>query len=129
MKNQKKRLGEQDYGFLAYGRNLAENGEKMIREVLKVCRSQPRQKKNLRTIKDLTQEEIDEIQEKNHGLHLPSEWSDCGHFYINVDGKSQREHPNLNYICQLYLDAQNDTIGEHNRQVQKEWSSDKQKFE
>ena len=61
MKNQKKRLGEQDYGFLAYGRNLAENGEKMIREVLKVCRSQPRQKKNLRTISDLTQEEIDEI--------------------------------------------------------------------
>lgn len=50
MKNQKSRLDEHDYGFLAYGRNLADNEEAVIREVLRTCRSQLREKKVVRTI-------------------------------------------------------------------------------
>ncbi len=37
MKNQKNRLDERDYGFLAYGRNL---GLETVKEVLKTIRSQ-----------------------------------------------------------------------------------------
>jgi len=39
MKNQKNRLSENDYGFLAYGRNLHDNSEELLREVLKTCRT------------------------------------------------------------------------------------------
>jgi len=39
MKNQKKRLDERDYGFLVYGRNLVNNNERLLREVLKTCRT------------------------------------------------------------------------------------------
>lgn len=39
MKNQGKRLEDADYGFLAYGRNLPDNAETLIREVIKTCRS------------------------------------------------------------------------------------------
>jgi len=39
MKNQKNRLSENDYGFLAYGRNLPDNSEELLREVLKTCRT------------------------------------------------------------------------------------------
>jgi len=31
MKNQQNRLDEADYGFLVYGRNIADNGEHIIR--------------------------------------------------------------------------------------------------
>lgn len=59
MKNQKKRLDERDYGFLVYGRNLTSNSERLVREVLKTCRTQLKEKRIVRTAADLKPEELE----------------------------------------------------------------------
>lgn len=129
MKNQAKRLDDNDYGFLAYGRNLHENGEQMIREVLKTCKSQLREKQVVRTIADLKKDEIEKIQEENNGAHLPDGWYFDGRMYMNCDGEYKTEHPNLEFLCKQYLAAENGVVGDYNRSVMKDLQEEQQKFE
>jgi len=56
LKNQKARLAPENLGILVYGRNIgddAEPGEGLMRDVLKTCRSQPTEKRALRTRNDV----------------------------------------------------------------------------
>ena len=56
LKNQKARLAPENLGILVYGRNIgidAEPGEKLMRDVLKACRSQATEKRELRTRNDV----------------------------------------------------------------------------
>lgn len=129
MKNQKKRLDERDYGFLVYGRNLANNDEALVREVLKTCRSQLREKKVVRTVADLKAEEIESIVTKNCGDHLPEGWYFDGRMYMNYDGQYKTEHPNLQFLLSQYLEEENSVVGDYNRGVMKEWKDDKLMFE
>jgi hypothetical protein len=129
MKNQKKRLEEQDYGFLAYGRNLATNSEAILREVLMTCRSQLRAKQVVRTLLDLKPEEIEAIQTKNCGDHLPEGWYFDGRMYMNYEGEYKVEHPNLQLLLSQYLEEGNSVVGDYNRSVMKEWKDEKTKFE
>lgn len=87
MKNQKKRLDERDYGFLVYGRNLTSNSERLVREVLKTCRTQLREKRIVRTAADLKPEELESIITKNCGDFLPDGWYFDGRMYMNYEGK------------------------------------------
>jgi hypothetical protein len=95
MKNQSNRLDESDYGFLVYGRNIADNGEQVIRAVLKTCRTQLRSKQVVRTIADLKKEEIDIVTAKHAGDYLPDGWFFDGRMYMNFDGEVKFVHPNL----------------------------------
>lgn len=54
-----------------------------MREVLKTCRSQPVEKKAIRTRKDIKQEEIDALQEKYMAVELPVGWYFDGRAYYN----------------------------------------------
>lgn len=41
----------------------------------------------------------------------------------------QEEHPGLETLLKQHLMQENETVGDYNRQVQKEWKDDKQKFD
>ena len=125
MKNHKNRLNENDYGFLAYGRNLPDNSEELLREVLKTCRTQLRAKQNMRQISDLSKDEIQAIVDARNGECLPDGWYFSGRFYVDQDGQMQEEHPGLETLLKQYLGEANEGVGEYNRQVQKEWKEDK----
>lgn len=120
MKNQKNRLEEQDYGFLAYGRNLADNSEAVLREVLMTCRSQLRAKQVVRVVADMKPEEIEAIQTKNCGEQLPEGWYFDGRMYMNYEGEYKTEHPNLQLLLTQYLEQENLVVGDHNRSVMKD---------
>lgn len=115
MKNQKARLNENDYGFLAYGRNLPENSEELLREVLKTCRTQLRVKQNTRTIADLSEDEIQAIVDKRAGECLPEGWSFMGRFYANENGEYFEKHPALEQLVKQHLANENESVGDYNR--------------
>jgi len=132
LKNQNARLAPENLGILVYGRNISdsEQGEELMRDVLKTCRSQPTEKKAVRTRKDIKQEEIDALQEKFMSNHLPSGWYFDGRAYYNRnDESSQWEHPNIELLISNYLNEINDDIGEFNRDVQKEWNEEAKNFD
>ena len=126
MKNTHKRLAKEELGVLVYGRNL---NESMIREVLKCARTQPKSKMLLRTRDNVTLEEIEALKTKYVGEGLPDGWFFNGYLYVDIDGKSQLEHPGLETLIANYIAEQNSEIGDFNREVQKEWKNDTNKYE
>ena len=44
---------------MVYGRNITSNSERLVREVLKTCRTQLREKRIVRTAADLKPEELE----------------------------------------------------------------------
>ena len=68
-------MAPENLGILVYGRNIGldtqPEGEKLMREVLKTARTQPKEKKEMRTKADVKEEEIDMLQDKySTRLHL-----------------------------------------------------------
>lgn len=88
---------------MIYGRNIAENHEKMARDLLKTCRQQLSAKQKLRTISELKAEEIEMVKTKFCGDHLPNGWYFDGRQYMNFDGDVVYEHPNLEMLLNGYL--------------------------
>ena len=130
MKNQGKMLKTEDLGFVIYGRNLTgPQPEALIKELLKCGRTQLKQKKTLRTRESITEEEIEMLKDKYVCTMLPDGWFFNGYMYLNYDGIQQPEHPNLEAIVKLFMDEQNSQIGDFNREVQKEWRNDTQKYD
>lgn len=129
MKNQGKLLNTEDLGFVIYGRNLSNpSSDGLIREILKCGRTQLNQKKTLRTKESITEEEVEMLKDKYVSSMLPDGWFFNGFMYLNFDGVVQVEHPNLELILKTYLDEQNSEIGDYNRDVQKEWRTDLNKY-
>ena len=89
-----------------------------MREVLKTCRSQPTEKKIVRTRKEVKQAEIDALQEKFFSDHLPPGFYFDGRCYYNkFTEESQWVHPNIELLITNYLAEINDDIGDYNRDV------------
>ena len=112
-----------------YGRNLHENQSELLRQVLQTCRTQLRKKQSVRTVKDLSQEEIDQILSDRCGEYLDDGWTFTGYNYMNYDGRQSDVHPNLDRVLQSYLEQEAEMIGDYNREVLKEWKDDKLKFD
>lgn len=74
MKNKDSRLDITQLGVLMYGRNLTDksgNVDPMVKEVLKCARTHLVEKKKLRLMEQITDEEIDMLETKYLGLDLP----------------------------------------------------------
>lgn len=69
------------------------------------------------------------LKDKYVSQHLPDGWFFNGYLYLNWDGKTQETHPNLEGIIKMYIDEMNSEIGDYNRDVQKEWRNDANKYE
>jgi len=63
------------------------------------------------------------------GDFLPEGWEFCGRYWVNSNGDQSYEHPGMEAVLKNYLIELSDQVGDHNRQVLKEWKDDKQKFE
>ena len=127
MKNQGKLLSPEELGFVFYGRNLSQN-ENLLREILKCGRTQLNKKRTLRTRETITPEEIEMLKDKYVSSMLPEGWYFNGFLYLDIDGKTQVEHPALETIIKNYVEEQNSQIGDYNREVQKEWRNDLSKY-
>ena len=106
---------------MVYGRNISDNKEKMLRDLLKSCRQQLNPKQKLRKIEDLKADEIEVIKNRYNGEYLPEGWYFDGRQYMNFDGDIVYDHPNIKMLLEAYLDEQNEKIGDYNRRVDKEW--------
>jgi hypothetical protein len=129
MKNSANRLAPEDLGFMVYGRNVAADKERMIRELLLTCRKPLRAKQPHRELSDLKTVELEKITEDSQGVDLPDGWLFDGRQYMTFDGDVKYEHPNIKQIVQKYLDDENEKIASYNRDVLKEWQEDKEKYE
>ena len=69
------------------------------------------------------------LKDKYVSSNLPDGWFFNGYMYLNFEGVVQPEHPNLEMIIKNYIDEQNSQIGDYNREVQKEWRNDLNKYE
>ena len=90
----------------------------------------------MRSRESITEDEISMLEDKFCGLDLPTgdrvQWEFTGYCYQNVlsdNHEKSFKHPNLEFLIQRYLDEVNAGIGQFNREVQKEWKMDLQKFD
>jgi hypothetical protein len=97
LKPLKVKLPAEELGFVLYGRNLAQN-EALLENILKCGRTQLKNKKLLRTRESITEEEIEMLKEKYVSSMLPDGWFFNGFLYLNYEGVTQVEHPNLEAI-------------------------------
>ena len=84
----------------------------------------------------ITEEEIKMLEDKYTGLELPTGervlWEYTGFCYENTlsdNNERSYQHPKLEFLIRRYLDEQNADIREFNRDVQKEWKMDLQKYD
>jgi hypothetical protein len=130
LKNSGNRLTSDQLGFIAYGKGaLAEDNERLLREVLKLCRTQIAGKRRLLTVDDLTEEEHEQIQRDHEGSDLPSGWYYTGSGYIDILGESAVDHPDTEKFVKLYLAAKNEKIGEYNRELVRQKREEAKLFE
>lgn len=121
LKNQDNRTAEEDRVNLVYGRNLDDAGINILKELLKLCRTQVASKKILKKRDDVSEEVINGLKEEFFNQYLPDSWYFDGSAYRTRDGYlSSMEHPNLELLIQRHLDEVNDVIGEYNRDVRKQ---------
>ena len=126
-------MAPENLGILVYGRNIGMDthpeGEKLMREVLKTARTQPKEKKELRTKEDIKEEEIEMLQDKYRHQHLPRGWYFDGRAYYHRDEPgSQYEHPNLDMLIDEYMAEVNKEVVDFNEGVQKEWTAEEKQF-
>lgn len=119
LKNQTSRMADADRIVLAYGRNI-EAGASILRDLMKLCRKQAVQRKALKKRDDMTEEQVQSLQEEFFNQYLPEGWYFDGSTYRTRDGASQFKHPNLDLLIQRHLDQVNDEIGEFNREIRKQ---------
>lgn len=93
------------------------------------------EKKSTRARESITDEEIEMLEAKYLGQDMPEDginWIYTGYCYMSassIDKKSCYEHPNREFLIKRYLEEINNEIGDYNRDVQKEWKMDAQKFD
>lgn len=130
LKNQANRIPEEDRVMLVYGRNLDDAGINVIKELLKLCRTQVGPRKALKKRDDVTKEEILQIKDEFFNQFLPEGWYFDGSAYRTRDGFcSSLEHPNLELLIQRHLDEINDEIGEYNRSLRKQVQEEQKQYE
>ena len=112
-------MADADRIVLAYGRNI-EAGASILRDLMKQCRKQAVQRKALKKRDDVTEEQVQGLQEEFFNQYLPEGWYFDGSTYRTRDGASQFKHPNLDLLIQRHLDQVNDEIGEFNREIRKQ---------
>lgn len=61
----------------------------------------------MRTRENVTAAEIEMLKDKHVSDMLPDGWFFNGYFYLDVNGKTANEHPNLEFIIKQYIDEQN----------------------
>jgi len=88
-----------------------------------------KQVKQLRTILNVSKDEMEMLKEKHFADFLPEGWFFNGSYYLHVNGDSQISHPNFGEVIKTYLDEQNAVIGTYNREVQKEIKNEQKMFE
>ena len=98
LRNQGKRVADQDRMFLVYGRNLTAAGVDTLKDLLKLCRTQQAQRKQLKKRDDVTEEEVQALQEEFFNQFLPDGWFFDGSTYRTRDGASQFKHPNMELL-------------------------------
>lgn len=130
LKNTKERLTQEQLGFMIYGSGpLEDNEEKVMRELLKMCKTQIAEKRRLLKVEDLTQEELTQIQKAHFGgEELPAGWYFQGALYVDEDGKMHDEHPETERFVKEYLAEKNDKIGDFNRDLVKQRRAEKKHF-
>ena len=74
LKNTKSRVADEDRVILVYGRNLNEAGIAILKDLLKLCRTQPSRRKVLKRPEDLTPAEEAAIQDEFFNQYLPTGW-------------------------------------------------------
>ena len=130
MKNQGKRVSDQDRAILVYGRNLNEAGIQILKDLLRLCHTQQAERKLLKKRDDVTDEEVAALQEEFFNQFLPDGWYYDGSMYRTRDGfLSNDKHPNLDLLIQRHLDEVNDEIGEFNRNIRKAVEEEQKQFE
>lgn len=81
LKNQEARVADEDRMVLVYGRNLTEPGLQILKELLKLCRTQVAARKVLKRRQDMTEEEVDALQKQFFNECLPDGWYFDGSIY------------------------------------------------
>lgn len=91
LKNKDNRLDPSLLGILIYGKSLHDeegNIHPMIKEALKCARTLLAEKKEMRTVESITEEEIAMLEDKYIGQDLPTgdriQWEYLGFCYENV---------------------------------------------
>lgn len=69
------------------------------------------------------------LGQKYCGEFLPDGWYHAGRYYCNDQGEMSDDHPGMETLMKNYLMELNDSVGDHNRQVLKEWKDDQIKHE
>ena len=83
----------------------------------------------------ITKEEIEKLEAEYLGDCLPDDgihWIYTGYCYMSASSSDKLtcyEHPNREFLIKRYLDEINGTIGDYNRDVQKEWKMDAAKYD
>ena len=114
--------------MLVQGRNV-EAGASVIKDLLKLCRTQQEQKKILKRREDVTDEEERAIQNEFFNQFIPEGWYFDGSMYRTRDGGSMSKHPNLELLIQRHLDDVNEEIGEFNRKIRKSAAEEAKQYD
>ena len=90
----------------------------------------------MRTRDTVTEDEIAELESKYLGEDLPTDggasWVFTGFCYQDENSSGNErcyEHPNREFLIKRYLEDINSEVGDFNRDVQKEWREDLNRFE
>ena len=139
LKNSENRLPPQQLGLLIYGRNLkSDDGQvhPVVIEALKCSRTNLVEKKKLRTVDSITEDELKMLDEKYLGEEMPegtgAKWEYIGFCYQNMSSMENERlyhHPNREFLVKRYIAEINEQIGDYNRGVMKEWQADASKYE
>lgn len=124
-KNSENRLLPEELGFLVYGKNVT---PEKFKNLLNAFRSQLKSLYTLRTPESVTKKEIEMLQEKYFGEHMPDNFYHDGYSYVDDRGERQLEHPNIKKLIEIFIDEENSKIADYNRSVQKEWKQDAEKY-
>ncbi|EGR29741.1 hypothetical protein IMG5_149240 [Ichthyophthirius multifiliis] len=109
---------DQNFGFLFGGKNL---NKQLIYDLLKKVCKEPQQIE-FRTEKDLTKEEIKQIQFENRGQLLEFGQFYDGQFWRNDQGMILEEHPQKQVLIQKFLDQEKEERIKFNTLQLQEWN-------
>lgn len=117
LKNQDKRIPVEDLGLLVYGRNISNDNEKIVRELLKTCRTQFKVERPTRELDELKAEELESITEAGLAKECPEGWYFDGRMYMTFEGDRKYEHPDNQKFINEYLEDANNKIKASNQQI------------
>ncbi|XP_070539878.1 dynein axonemal assembly factor 9-like [Ptychodera flava] len=98
--------------------------EGTLKDWLRATAKQKPQKKEHRTKKSMTKQELKNIHTKHHLDPLPEGWFYNGTQYVNMSGEKSNSHPGLDQFIQQYLENINKQIDNYNAQIEQQTFSD-----